>query len=244
VADGWPVATAGITGHPVIAGTTRRLSALTLPALAGSGIGRRAAERLARRELARSMYAESIQERFLHWLENLVGRIFSGASSFPGGFWTVVGLLLALVAITFVIPYVIRPGGFGRAGAGAVLTGSGLSASELRMQAEHLALAGDFTAALIEQVRAIAAEIEERGILPVRPGRTANELAAQAGRAMPDLASELTTVALLFDDVLYGGRDGTALGYERARDLDARIRSAKAAASSAGPEPAPWAVVS
>jgi hypothetical protein len=190
------------------------------------------------------MYAESIQERFLHWLENLVGRIFTGANSFPGGFWAVVGLLLALVAIAFVIPYVIRPGGFRRAGAGAVLTGTGLSASELRRQAEHSAEAGEFAAAIIAQFRAIAADIEERGILPVRPGRTANELAVQAGRAVPDLASELTAVALLFDDVLYGGRDGTAAGYERARGLDARLRSAKAAASSAGPEPTPWAVVS
>lgn len=189
------------------------------------------------------MYAEPLQERFLHWLENLVGRIFSTASNFPGGFWTVVGLLLALVAIAAVIPYVIRPGGFGRARAGAELTGTGLSAGELRKQAEHRAAAGDFSAAIIEQVRAIAAEVEERGILPARPGRTANELAEQAGRAMPDLAAELTSVALLFDDVLYGGRDGTTSGYERARGLDARVRSARAAAGSASPEPASWAVV-
>jgi hypothetical protein len=238
VAHARPMATAGISGCLVIGGTPgRRLPALTLSALAGSGIGRRAAQKLARRELARSMYAESIQERFLHWVENLVGR------SVPGGFWTVVGALLGLVAIAFVIPYVIRPSGFGRGGGGTVLTGTGLSANELRRRAEHSAEAGEFTAAIIEQVRAIAADVEERGILPVRPGRTANELAAQAGRTMPDLADELTAVALLFDDVLYGGRDGTAAGYERARGLDARLRSARTAASSAGPEPAPWAVV-
>jgi hypothetical protein len=226
----------------VIAGTLRRLPALMLPALAGSGIGRRAAQQLARRELSRSMYAESIQERFLHWLENLVGHIFSGADSLPGGFWTVVGSVLALAAIASVIPYVIRTRGFGRGGGSAELTGTGLSAAELRRRAEHSAAAGDFTAAIIEQVRATAADIEERGILPVRPGRTANEFAAQAGRALPDLARDLTTVALLFDDLLYGGRDGSASGYERARGLDAKLRSARAA-SSAGPEPRPWAVV-
>ena len=242
MADGRTLATAGITGCPVIAGKAPRLSAQMLPAVAGLGIGRRAAQRLARRELSRSMYAESVQARFLHWLENLLGRIFSTTGNVPGGFWTVVGLLLALVAIACVIPYVIPPAGFGRARAGAGLTGTGLSAGELRRQAEHRAAAADFSAAIIEQVRAIAAEIEERGILPPRPGRTANELAEQAGRALPDLAGELTAVALLFDDVFYGGRDGTASGYERARGLDASVRSARAA-GSAVPEPASWAVV-
>jgi hypothetical protein len=244
VAGRWTLAAAGLPGCVVIAGATRRPSALILSAQAGSPIGRRAAQQLARRELSRSIYAEPIQTRILHWLANLLSRIFDAANGFPGGIWTSAALLALAVLAAAAVTFWIRPGGLGHADSGPVLAGTALSARDLRQQAERWAEAGDFAAAIVEQVRAIAAEIEERGILPARPGRTADELAAQAGRAMPDVAGELTAVALLFDDVLYGGRAGTAAGYQRARSLDARVRAVRAAAPAlperAGPA---WAVV-
>ncbi len=211
------------------AGTARGLSAL----VAGTRplIGRRAGQQLARRELARRIYSERTETKIGHWLERLLSRIFSDASQFPGGWWTIVALLVALVLVATVVTYWIRPAGPGRQRHGAVLTGTGLSARDHRQAAERGAATGDYTTAIIERMRAIAAGIEERGILPARPGRTAAELAAQAGQVLPDLAAQLSIVALLFDDVRYGGRDGTVAGYERVRDLDARIQAAKVASS-------------
>ncbi len=227
------MASAGSTGCDVNAGTARWLSALSAAAGARPGsIGRRAGQQLARRELARSIYSEPITTRIERWLGRLLFRIFNAAGQFPGGFWTIVALLVALVLMVAAVTYWIRPARPGGQRHGAVLAGTGLSARDHRQAAERSAASGDYAAAIIERVRAIAAGIEERGILPAQPGRTAAELATQAGRVLPDLAAELAVVALLFDDVRYGGRAGTAAGYERARDLDARVQAAKAATGS------------
>jgi hypothetical protein len=221
------MASAGSAGRDVNTGAARWLSARTARPL----IGRRAAQQLARHELARFIYHEPNATGFGHWLERLLGRIFNDAYQFPGGLWTIVALLVALVLVATVVTYWIRPAGPGRHGHRAVLAGAGLSAREHREAAERSAASGDYTAAIIERMRAIAVVIEERGVLPAQPGRTAAELAAQAGLVLPDLAAELGRAALLFDDVRYGGRDGTAAGYQRVRDLDAGIQAAKVAGS-------------
>ena len=117
---------------------------------------------------------------------------------------------------------------------GSLLQGKRLSARDHRENAERQAAAGDFTAAIVESVRAIAVDLEERGVFPARVGRTADELAAEASRVLPDHAAGLRDAARLFDDVRYGERAGTAAGYERLRDLGTMISAARPAA---GPLP-------
>jgi hypothetical protein len=78
-------------------------------------------------------------------------------------------------------------------------------------------------------------DLEERGILPARVGRTADELAAEASRLLPNQGAGLRDAARLFDEVRYGERAGTAAGYERLRDLGTRIRAARPA--TAAPQP-------
>ncbi len=195
-------------------------------------IRRRAAQQLARRELARSMYAESIQTRILHWLERLLGNVLSAGNSLPGGFWSTIALLVALVLVIAAVMFWIRPTGARRLEPGALLSDSRLSARDHRQLADRHAAERDYSAAVIERMRAIAVGIEERSILPIRPGRTADELAAQAGQAMPELARELAAAAALFDDVRYGDREGTVSGYERVRQLDVRVQAAKAGAQA------------
>jgi hypothetical protein len=212
----------------VIARSAERLAVAA--GLPGGPIGRRPAQQLARRELSRSMYQESLKTRIVRWLERLTGRIFDAANHIPGGLWTTVALAAALVLVAALVAYWIRPGA-PRRGPGSVFAGKARSAGSHRELAERNAAAGDFAAAIVERVRAIAADIEERGILASRPGRTADELAAEAGAALPWLGRELTAVAKLFDDVLYGGRPGTAAAYERVRDLDDLVRAARAASS-------------
>jgi hypothetical protein len=235
VAGNRTVATTGESGTLVTRGAAR-LAVSGAFAAVRPGIGRRAAQQLARRELSRSIYQESVTARILHWLGRLLLRLITDVGSFPGGLWTIVALASALVAAAALVTYWIRPGAGRAGGAGGLLSGSVLSARDHRRQAETSAAAGDYAAAIIERVRGIAVEIEDRGILPARPGLTADELATQAGQALPDLAAGLAAMALLFDDVRYGGRDGTADGYARVRELDASVQAAKAA-SSGLPEP-------
>ena len=109
----------------------------------------------------------------------------------------------------------VRPGGLS---GGALLT-----AREHRERAERAATADDYSAAILEYLRAIVATLEERGVLGPAPGRTAAELAAEAGRLLPAQAAALASAARLFDDVRYGGQRGTRAGCERLRDLDAAV---------------------
>src|SRR5262249_58838428 len=97
------------------------------------------------------------------------------------------------------------------------------TARDHREAAARLAQAGDYAAAICERVRAIAAELDERGILVPRIGRTADEFAAEAARALPPHAAGLLGAARLFDEVRYGQRPGTRPGYEQVAELDARI---------------------
>lgn len=76
-------------------------------------------------------------------------------------------------------------------------------------------------------MRAIVRSLEERVVLDPRPGRTADEAAAEAGRSLPDHADGLRVSAREFDDVTYGGRTADRQTYLRLRDLDVEIGRAK-----------------
>ena len=70
------------------------------------------------------------------------------------------------------------------------------------------------------------------------PGRTATELARDAGRALPDLAAELLRAAEAFNDVTYGERPGTEPAYRMIADLDDHLRHHTAARPQAVAAPA------
>ncbi len=197
----------------------------------GSLVSRAEGQRLARTELSKAIYhpKESLSQRIADWINHSLN---SGGVAAPGGWWAIVALIILVIIIAAVVAHRIGPVARSKAAStGPVLSGSELSARKHRELAERLAAAGDFTGAIIESVRAIAVALEERGVVPPRVGRTATELAAEAGQAMPAQAPGLAAAARLFDDVKYGGRDGTAAGYQRLRDLDAAIRSARPSAA-------------
>jgi hypothetical protein len=205
------------------------------------GIRRGAARHLARRELARSIYKPSIWHRIVasitRWLNSALGPVGPGHA----GWWTLVLIVVAVVVIGGVIAWIGPARRTGRSRTSAVLAGTQLSAADHRRNAERLAAGEQFGAAIVERVRAIAMELESRGILLPRPGRTASELATEAAGSLPDAAAGLAEAARLFDDVRYGGRAGTAPGYERVRALDASIaamRTATVAAAGPGGTPA------
>jgi hypothetical protein len=190
------------------------------------GIGRKAAQQLARRELSRSIYQESFVARIEQAISRFLGRVLNAGSSLPGGWWTSVALVAALVLVVAAVVFWIRPTRSHRGPTAAVLADSALSAAEHRALADRHAADGDYTSAIVERMRAVAVLIEERGVLTSQPGRTADELAGQAARAMPELAADLGPAAELFDDVMYGGRTGTEAGYEVISRLDAAVQAA------------------
>jgi hypothetical protein len=76
-------------------------------------------------------------------------------------------------------------------------------------------------------MRAIVRSLEERALLDTRPGRTADEAAAEAGRTLPAHSDRLRAAARDFDDVTYGGRTATEQAYHRFAALDRDLESTK-----------------
>ena len=214
--------------------------------IATGPIGRDPAQRLARQELSRAVYHQTsirrvIEEHVLAFL----GSVFANASRVtPGGWWTLVALASLAVLACAVIA--VRLGPLARsARRTAALHEPGarpLTAAQLRDDAEASAAAGDYGTAVLQRLRAIAAGCEERGILAPQAGRTADELARQAGLAFPDHAGGLAAAARLFDRVRYGGGTGTRDGYELLHDLDLTL-ARLAARPAAGAGPAGYATV-
>jgi len=217
-----------------LAGLTRAaVLAAAHPGRAGSPVGRRAGQQLARAELSKAIYHPSVPwpVRVVRWIARFLNAVGQVA---PGGWWALVALAaLVVIAATVVVAW-IGPVARSRTRAqDPILSGAQLGARDHRRNAERMAAAGDFTAAIIEALRAIMVELEERSIIPPRVGRTADELAAEASGPLPAQANGFREAARLFDDVRYGQRAGTADGYQRLRDLDAGIRAARTTISAA-----------
>jgi Domain of unknown function (DUF4129) len=200
------------------------------PFLAPAGgipvVGRRAGQRLARAELSKAIYhpRPSLIERVLHFAASWLDRLFRDTQSLPGGWWGFV--VLAALAALLVTVVLARIGPIARArrpGAGQGAVSQARTARDHRDAAARLAGAGDYAGAICERVRAIAAELDERGVLAPRIGRTADEFAAEAARALPPHAAGLLAAARLFDEVRYGRRPGTRPGYDRVTALDRSI---------------------
>jgi len=207
----------------------------------GPGIGRQAAQRLARAELAKLEYHQHVPlaQRIITAVLNFIGRIFTAASNAaPGGWWGLIALAALAVILTAVLLNWIGPVARAHRGSGPLAAeGETRTARHHRRQAERLADTGRYAAAIIECVRAVAAELEERGVLPPRTGRTADEFAAEAGQALPAHADALRDAARLFDEVRYGQRPGSRASYERLRELDRRIVASAPRASRSGSPP-------
>jgi hypothetical protein len=101
------------------------------------------------------------------------------------------------------------------------------SASDHRREAERLADAGAYAEAVRERLRAIVRDLQERGIVEDLPGRTADEIARDAGEALPSAAADLRTAARLFDDIWYGGRTADRGSYDRIVEVERVVRDAR-----------------
>lgn len=211
-------------------------------------IDRDPAHQAAQRELAKPIYPKgSLTQRLHEWIHELLFRLVEKGSDVPGG-WFTVSVLLALLIVAIVIAVrVARRTMRTHHGGDYQLFDTGqLSADQHRVAAERFAAEGNWTAAIRHRLRAVARGLEETEILDPAPGRTANELARDAGARVPHLAFELSQAATVFNDVTYGQRPGTPAAYQMIVDLDDHLRFRSAAGRTGLDEPAPvdpWAPV-
>jgi len=211
-------------------------------------IDRDAAHEAAQNELGKPIYPKaSLTERLMDWIDELLYKLANAGSSVPGG-WLTLSVLSILLAIAIVVAVRIarRTMRTNRGGTYSLFGEHELSAAEHRATAEQYAAAGNWSAAIRHRLRAVARQLEESSVLDPIPGRTATELARDAGRAIPNLATELNRAAEAFNDVTYGERPGTEPAYRMIADLDDHLRSRTAAPGTTAAVPAAadgWAEV-
>lgn len=141
--------------------------------------------------------------------------------------------IITLAALAVVVLILWRSGGLGRntrARQDADLFGDrSLSAADHRAAADAAEEAGDLVTALVERFRAVLRALADRDLVQLAPGRTADEVVAEAGTALPELTADLLAAARAFDDVRYGDRPVTPDQVRAMRELDGRAAAARPA---------------
>ncbi|MEU0566290.1 DUF4129 domain-containing protein [Nonomuraea sp. NPDC005983] len=187
---------------------------------------RRAAEELLKPGYEQESLFDQLYRRFMQFVGDLMDSAAGGGTT--GGVIAAVVIALIIVGVVVLVAWRLRHASRNAAGQATALFGErALSAAEHRAAAERLAAEERWTEAIQERLRAIARDLEERALVDGMPGRTADELAAEAGLALPGFAAELTSAARSFDDVTYGGVPGTEAAYRDMSALDERLRQAR-----------------
>ena len=206
---------------------------------AAAPVGREEARQAAQRELSKGLYTqnepgpvERALQKVFEWLEELLDRLASVTPGGTGGLFVLLGLLVGLAVLVAWRTGPVRRGA--RASASPVELSGPLDAAEHRRRADAYAAEGRFAEAVRERMRAIVRELETRGVIEPRPGRTADEVAREAGTAVPAVAPELKTAATVFDEVWYGGRPATAPADALLRQADQRVQRAQLVVGGAG----------
>lgn len=202
-------------------------------------VGRDEARRAAESELSKGIYHQDdpgLVERAVAWvLERLDELLSRAASATPGGGRALVLLAVAVGALAVYVSWQIGPVRRRARGSSVVAESSGrVDAAEHRRRADAFAGEGRFADAVRERMRAIVRELETRGVLEHRPGRTADEVAREAGALVPTVAPDLRTAATVFDEIWYGGRTGTAQADAAVRQADQRVQRAQLVVAGAG----------
>ena len=194
-------------------------------------IPRDPARESAQRELSKGMYHENdpswfqrALDAFWDWVEDL----FSSASTVtPGGPLGLIVVILVIVAVLGALWWRLGAPRRQPASSAALFDDRPRSSAEHRAAAEAHAAQGHWSQAVQERMRAIVRSLEERALLDIRPGRTADEAAAEAARTLPSRTDRLHAAARDFDDVTYGGRRASQQSYERIAELDRDLERTK-----------------
>jgi hypothetical protein len=198
---------------------------------ASDPVTRDGAQTAARDEVAKRAYHRhdpSLATRALRWLWNKLGHLLeAGTRHSPGH---AVGALLVMAIVAAVIVLILaRVGALRRTPRAdeAIFGTAETTADDHRKLARQFAASARWAEAIREHLRAIARELEQRGVLDPRPGRTAAELCREASRELPALARDLSTATSTFESVWYGGRTATADDERLLRDLDNAVAGSR-----------------
>ncbi len=193
----------------------------------------------AARELSKDIYRRnepSFIEQILDWLQRQLGDLLDRtAGSTPGG---AIGLLIIVgVVLALIIAVLIRFGPLARSQRSAQVDHLEPTASEdeHRRLAEQFAAEGKYAEAVRERLRAIVRSLTDRGVLDNRLGRTAHEVAVEAGRELPSVSAELLEAADVFGAIWYGPLRATAAHDGLLREVDEKVAAARPGAAGDGP---------
>lgn len=230
----------GRLGVGTVAGLVVLALALALPGAAVAAVSRagvpvepdrRTAASWAARELDGREYQAARPgplTRLANWMWEQLQQLpaFTGT----GSRFTV--LVIVLAAVLLVVLAVHRSGGLhrqARTHEDLVFDAQVRSAAGHRAAAEAAEREADWRTAVLERFRALTRELEERAVLVAQPGRTADEVAAEAAARLPGLAERLQSAAGLFDGVRYGDEPASAASATLVRELDDALRRARPA---------------
>lgn len=182
-------------------------------------------------ELSDPMYHEqdpNLLERALDRFWEWVGALLDGAAgAAPGGPLGLVVIALAVIGLGAALWWRLGTPQRTVRTPETLFGGTVRSAAAHRTAAAAHAEAHRWNEAVQERMRALVRSLEDRAVLDPRPGRTADEAAADAGRVLPAHADRLSKAARVFDDVTYGGRTADESAYLTLRTLDLDLDAAK-----------------
>lgn len=145
------------------------------------------------------MYHEndpSLLERALDAFWEWVDKLFNAASSAtPGGALGLLVVVLAALALIGALWWRLGTPRRGPTSAAPLFDDRPRSAAEHRAAAEAHAAQAHWNQAVQERMRAVVRSLEERALLDPRPGRTADEAAAEAARTLPAHTDRLRAAA-------------------------------------------------
>lgn len=177
-------------------------------------------------ELSRSEYQESWVERFVRWVNDLIDRLADAAGR-AGQINPVVAIALTVVVAALLALALSRL----RRNVTVAEHGSAVFAQARQTAAEHRRAAqaaleqSRWDQAVVESVRALAADLVERGLVAEQADVTVHELVERAAALYPSLSGRLRRTGVAFDETRYGdrpadedrAREAVALEHETSR---------------------------
>src|SRR3954468_21209133 len=208
------------------------LTLLTATVAAAAPITRDGAREQAERELDRAVYDEAKPSLIMRAFDKIVDFVRDlldkASSATPGGAFGLLTIAI-LLAVGIFVAYRLGPLRRPHTAVAGLDAPVAVTAAQLRSRAEAFAADQQWAEAVRARLRAVVRALEDRTLIEPRLGRTATEVARDAGAVAPPLRSALDAAASTFGEVWYGGRQASAADYRVIVDLDdalARYRPA------------------
>lgn len=175
-------------------------------------------------ELAKAPYqphSESLLDKILGWIDDALNNLGNVGADLGAG-RTVLAIAIVALVVAAVVFAVVGPMRRARrlAREHLVFEDDARTAAQMRESSTKAAADGQWRLAVLERYRAIVRSLEERDLIPERPGMTAHEAATEIARRFRDVRHLVGHASDIFDGVRYGNRDATVEDYEKMLSLD------------------------